>query len=55
MRLHVLKYVAIPIVTMVGLQFGILIAFAVVTESIFAWPGDGGNSSSTRSTSSTGR
>ena len=40
-RLHVLKYVAIPIVTMVGLQFGILIAFAVVTESIFAWPGMG--------------
>ena len=40
-RLHVLKYVSIPIVTMVGLQFGILIAFAVVTESIFAWPGMG--------------
>lgn len=40
-RLHVLKYVAIPIVTLVGLQFGILIAFAVVTEQIFAWPGMG--------------
>ena len=40
-RMHVLKYIAIPIVTLVGLQFGILIAFAVVTESIFAWPGMG--------------
>ncbi|WP_281968963.1 ABC transporter permease [Roseovarius nanhaiticus] len=40
-RLHVLKYISIPIVTMIGLQFGILIAFAVVTESIFAWPGMG--------------
>ncbi|WP_420392195.1 ABC transporter permease [Acuticoccus sp.] len=40
-RLHILKFVAIPIVTLVGLQFGILIAFAVVTEQIFAWPGMG--------------
>ena len=40
-RLHVLKVVSIPIVTMIGLQFGVLIAFAVVTESIFSWPGMG--------------
>lgn len=40
-RLHVLKYVAVPIVTVIGLQFGVLIAFAVVTESIFSWPGMG--------------
>ena len=40
-RHHVLKYIAIPIVTVVGMQFGLLIAFAVVTESIFAWPGVG--------------
>ena len=40
-RNHVLKYIAIPIVTVVGMQFGLLIAFAVVTESIFAWPGVG--------------
>jgi peptide/nickel transport system permease protein len=31
----------IPIVTVVGLEFGSVIAFAVVTESIFAWPGMG--------------
>jgi peptide/nickel transport system permease protein len=39
--LHVLKNIAIPIVTVIGLEFGSLIAFAVVTESVFAWPGMG--------------
>ncbi len=38
---HVLKRVAVPIVTVSGLQFGNLIAFSVVTESVFAWPGTG--------------
>jgi peptide/nickel transport system permease protein len=38
---HVLKNILIPIVTVIGLQFGTLLAFAVVTESIFAWPGMG--------------
>lgn len=38
---HVLKNIMIPIVTVVGLEFGSVIAFAVVTESIFAWPGIG--------------
>jgi len=38
---HVLKNISIPIVTVTGLQFGALIAFAIVTESIFAWPGMG--------------
>lgn len=38
---HVLKNVWIPIVTVVGLEFGALLAFSVVTESIFAWPGVG--------------
>jgi peptide/nickel transport system permease protein len=38
---HVLKNILIPIVTVVALQFGALIAFAIVTESIFAWPGIG--------------
>jgi peptide/nickel transport system permease protein len=38
---HVLKNILIPIVTVVGLEFGSLIAFAVVTETIFAWPGMG--------------
>ncbi len=40
-RHYVLKYISIPIVTLIGLYFGILIAFAVVTESVFAWPGMG--------------
>jgi peptide/nickel transport system permease protein len=35
---HVLRNILIPIVTVVGLQFGALIAFAIVTESVFAWP-----------------
>jgi peptide/nickel transport system permease protein len=38
---HVLKNILIPIVTVVGLEFGSVIAFAVVTESVFAWPGMG--------------
>ncbi len=38
---HVLKNILIPIVTVVGLQFGSVIAFSIVTESIYAWPGMG--------------
>lgn len=38
---HVLKNIMIPIVTVIALQFGSIIAFAVVTESVFAWPGMG--------------
>lgn len=38
---HVLKNTLIPIVTVLGLELGNLIAFAVVTETIFAWPGMG--------------
>ena len=38
---HVLKTILIPIVTVVGMEFGSLIAFATVTETIFAWPGVG--------------
>jgi peptide/nickel transport system permease protein len=38
---HVLKNILIPIVTVIGLEFGSVIAFAVVTETIFAWPGIG--------------
>jgi len=38
---HVLKNILIPIVTVIGLELGSVIAFAVVTESIFAWPGTG--------------
>ena len=38
---HVLKSILIPVVTVVGLELGSTIAFSVVTESIFAWPGMG--------------
>lgn len=38
---HVLKNILIPVVTVVALQFGSIIAFAIVTESVFAWPGMG--------------
>ena len=38
---HVLKNILIPIVTVLGMEFGGVIAFAVVTESIFSWPGVG--------------
>jgi peptide/nickel transport system permease protein len=41
MLVHVLKNIMIPIVTVVGIQMGQLLAFAVVTETIFAWPGMG--------------
>lgn len=39
--LHVLKNILVPIVTVLGMEFGSLIAFATVTETIFAWPGMG--------------
>ena len=39
--MHVLKNILIPIVTVIALQFGSIIAFAIVTESVFAWPGMG--------------
>lgn len=39
--LHVLKYIMVPIVTVIGLELGSVIAFATVTETIFAWPGMG--------------
>ena len=38
---HVLRNILIPIVTVTGLEFGSVIAFAIVTETVFAWPGMG--------------
>lgn len=38
---HVLKNVMIPIVTIIGLELGSVVAFAVVTETVFAYPGMG--------------
>jgi ABC-type dipeptide/oligopeptide/nickel transport system permease component len=38
---HVLKNGLIPVVTLLGLQFGVLLAGAIITETIFSWPGLG--------------
>lgn len=38
---HLLRNILIPVTTVIGLEFGATIAFAVVTETIFAWPGMG--------------
>ena len=38
---HILKNILIPVITVVGLELGNLIAFSVVTETVFAWPGMG--------------
>lgn len=38
---HALSNIAIPVVTILGLDFGLLLGGAVVTETIFAWPGTG--------------
>jgi peptide/nickel transport system permease protein len=38
---HALRNAMIPVLTVVGLQFGALLAGAIVTETIFAWPGIG--------------
>ncbi|GHC78914.1 ABC transporter permease [Limoniibacter endophyticus] len=41
LRVHVLRNIMITLVTVIGLEFATLIAFTVVTETIFAWPGMG--------------
>ncbi len=38
---YVLRHILVPIVTVLGMAVGILLAFAVVTETIFSWPGSG--------------
>jgi len=38
---HALRNTLLPVVTIIGMQFGSIVAFAVITESIFAWPGMG--------------
>jgi peptide/nickel transport system permease protein len=38
---HALRNTMIPVVTIAGLQFGSVIAFAIVTETVFQWPGLG--------------
>jgi len=38
---HALRNTLIPVVTVVGLQFGSIVAFSIITETVFAWPGMG--------------
>ena len=38
---HILKNIMIPVVTIIGLELGSMVAFAIVTETVFAWPGMG--------------
>jgi ABC-type dipeptide/oligopeptide/nickel transport system permease component len=38
---HALRNALIPVITITGLQFGEVIAFSIVTETIFQWPGMG--------------
>jgi peptide/nickel transport system permease protein len=38
---HALKNAAIPVITMISLQFGAILGGAVITETIFTWPGMG--------------
>lgn len=39
--IHLLKNIVIPLITVIGMEFGSVISFSVVTETIFAWPGMG--------------
>ena len=38
---HALKNTLVPLTAVIGLQFGVLISFSIVTESVFQWPGVG--------------
>jgi peptide/nickel transport system permease protein len=38
---HALKNTLIPLITVIGIQFGEMVAFTIITETIFAWPGTG--------------
>ena len=38
---HALKNTMVPVITVVGLQLGMLVAFSIVTETVFQWPGMG--------------
>jgi peptide/nickel transport system permease protein len=38
---HALKNTLVPVITITGLQIGSLVAFAIVTETVFQWPGMG--------------
>ncbi len=38
---HALKNTPVPVITIVGLQLGSIVAFSIITETVFAWPGMG--------------
>src|SRR5438046_9132003 len=38
---HALKNTLVPVITITGLQLGAIIAFAIITETVFQWPGMG--------------
>ena len=38
---HALKNTLVPVITITGLQLGSIIAFAIITETVFSWPGMG--------------
>ncbi len=38
---HILRNILIPVVTVAGIEFGSLVAFSTITETVFAWPGMG--------------
>ncbi|MBO6894809.1 MAG: ABC transporter permease [Roseibium sp.] len=38
---HAMKNTLVPVITVTGLQFGSIVAFAIITESVFQWPGVG--------------
>lgn len=40
-RRHILRNILIPIVTVAGIEFGSLVAFSTITETVFSWPGMG--------------
>lgn len=40
-RRHILRNILIPVVTVIGMEFGSLIAYSTITETVFAWPGMG--------------
>ena len=39
--MHALRNAAVPVVTIIGLQFGVMLGGQVVTETVFSWPGVG--------------
>lgn len=41
MTRHILRNILIPVVTVIGMEFGTLIAYSTITETVFAWPGMG--------------